>query len=101
MFVLMVGGAAVALIALAAWAGGRFFSSRQKLVTPVSHDAPRELFSKVLTAFSCFGMLGCLVGMMYRRTHELYAAELGIILVSLPIGLLAACANRYLYGRWI
>ena len=101
MFHLVLGGLAVAMIALAAWAGGRLFLSRQKPITPVSHDAPRELISKVLAAFSWVGVLGGLVGMMYRRTHHLYAAELGLIWLSLPIELLAACANRYFYGRWI
>jgi len=41
------------------------------------------------------------VGVSYRRTYDLYAAELSILWLALPLGLLAACANRYFYKRWI
>lgn len=103
-FTVIIAGFAVALIALAALVGYRAFSSRQAegaspLVAAV--ERPRELLSKLLSALSYFGILGALVGMSYRRTHELYAAKLGVIWFALPVGFLAACANRYCYGRWI
>lgn len=103
-FTLIVGGLAVALIALAAWLGNRAFLSRQtERVSPAYETVarPREFLSKVLSALSYFGILAMLVGMIYRRTHELYAAELAVIWWALPVGFLAACANRYFYRHWI
>lgn len=102
-FTLIIAGFAVALIALAAWAGYRAFSARQVGGSPLDETGvqPREPLSKILSALSYFGILAALVVMSYRRTHELYAAELSLIWLALPVGFLAACANRHFFGRWI
>ena len=106
MFALVLGLLTVAVVALAGGVGYRIFSARQRIGIPPLKDrdadlGPREPLSKVLSGVSFFALFSAVLVGFYRRNMDLYATELRIIGAAMAIGLLAALANRYFYGRWM
>jgi len=103
-FTIALFGITVGLVALGAWVGHKIFASSRRgtaLPQPEPELRRRKFLSKILSGLSYFAILATFVGVSYRRTYDLYAAELSILWLALPLGLLAACANRYFYKRWI
>ena len=106
MFALALGLLSLAIITVAGGVGYRFFSARQRIEVPPLKDkdadlGPREPLSRVLSVVSFFALFSMIPVASYRRHMDLYATELRIIGAAMLIGLLAALANRYFYGRWM
>ena len=56
--------------------------------------------SRALTAGSATGLVACVVGMGYRRSHEFFGEELLGMAAVVLAGILCAIANRWFFKRW-